>query len=46
MGNAENFCYLKESMLAWEEERLSDDITKEQTKIAEADLIIFQVMSG
>uniref|UniRef100_A0A3Q3B669 Flavodoxin-like fold domain-containing protein n=1 Tax=Kryptolebias marmoratus TaxID=37003 RepID=A0A3Q3B669_KRYMA len=40
--NAENFCYLEESRIAWEEGRLSDDITKEQTKIAEADMIIFQ----
>ncbi|XP_013883763.1 ribosyldihydronicotinamide dehydrogenase [quinone] isoform X2 [Austrofundulus limnaeus] len=42
VANAENFCYLMESKLAWEEGRLSDDITKEQTKVTEADLIIFQ----
>ncbi|XP_013883940.1 ribosyldihydronicotinamide dehydrogenase [quinone] isoform X2 [Austrofundulus limnaeus] len=40
--NAENFCYLEESRAAWEEGRLSEDITKEQAKITEADLIIFQ----
>ncbi|XP_072252901.1 ribosyldihydronicotinamide dehydrogenase [quinone]-like [Leuresthes tenuis] len=40
--DAEHFRYLKETQQAWEEGRLSDDITKEQTKVTEADLIIFQ----
>ncbi|KAM4589337.1 ribosyldihydronicotinamide dehydrogenase [quinone]-like [Fundulus diaphanus] len=40
--NADNFCYLEESKLAWEQGKLSDDITKEQSKLTEADLIIFQ----
>uniref|UniRef100_A0A3Q3J2S6 Flavodoxin-like fold domain-containing protein n=1 Tax=Monopterus albus TaxID=43700 RepID=A0A3Q3J2S6_MONAL len=40
--NAENFCYLEETNLAWEEGRLSPDITEEQRKVTEADLIIFQ----
>ena len=46
MKDAEHFRYLKETHLAWEEGRLSDDITKEQTKVTEADLIIFQVEPG
>ncbi|KAM6934240.1 ribosyldihydronicotinamide dehydrogenase [quinone]-like [Xenentodon cancila] len=40
--NAENFSYLEETRLAWEEGKLSDDITKEQSKLTEADLVIFQ----
>ncbi|MEQ2263446.1 hypothetical protein XENORESO_007835 [Xenotaenia resolanae] len=40
--NAENFCYMKETKLAWEQGKLSDDITKEQSKLTEADLVIFQ----
>ncbi|XP_075334628.1 NAD(P)H dehydrogenase [quinone] 1-like [Odontesthes bonariensis] len=40
--DAEHFRYSKETQLAWEDGRLSDDITKEQTKLTEADLIIFQ----
>ncbi|KAM9710824.1 ribosyldihydronicotinamide dehydrogenase [quinone]-like [Menidia menidia] len=40
--DAEHFRYLKESQLAWEEGKLSDDITKEQAKITEADIIVFQ----
>uniref|UniRef100_A0A3Q0SPS5 NAD(P)H dehydrogenase, quinone 1 n=1 Tax=Amphilophus citrinellus TaxID=61819 RepID=A0A3Q0SPS5_AMPCI len=43
--NAENFCYADEIKLAWEEGRLVDDIKKEQDKLKEADLIIFQVVS-
>uniref|UniRef100_A0A3B5RE04 Flavodoxin-like fold domain-containing protein n=1 Tax=Xiphophorus maculatus TaxID=8083 RepID=A0A3B5RE04_XIPMA len=42
LKNADNFCYLDESKLAWEQGKLSDDITKEQAKLAEADLVIFQ----
>ncbi|XP_014849391.1 PREDICTED: ribosyldihydronicotinamide dehydrogenase [quinone]-like [Poecilia mexicana] len=42
LKDAENFCYLDESKLAWEQGRLSDDITKEQSKLTEADLVIFQ----
>ncbi|MEY6412355.1 NAD(P)H-dependent oxidoreductase [Salmonella enterica subsp. enterica serovar Corvallis] len=40
--NAENFCYMKETKLAWEQGKLSDDIRKEQSKLTEADLVIFQ----
>ncbi|XP_037542099.1 ribosyldihydronicotinamide dehydrogenase [quinone]-like [Nematolebias whitei] len=40
--DVENFCYLKESRIAWEEGRLSDDITRPQKKKPEADLLIFQ----
>ncbi|XP_015253899.1 PREDICTED: ribosyldihydronicotinamide dehydrogenase [quinone]-like, partial [Cyprinodon variegatus] len=40
--NAENFSYLEEAKLAWEQGKLSDDITREQSKLTEADLIIFQ----
>lgn len=43
MKNAEHFCYAEESKLAFEEGRLSADITEEQRKLKEADLIIFQV---
>uniref|UniRef100_A0A8C7ZIZ7 Ribosyldihydronicotinamide dehydrogenase [quinone] n=1 Tax=Oryzias sinensis TaxID=183150 RepID=A0A8C7ZIZ7_9TELE len=42
LKDAENFSYLDESKLAWEEGRLMDDITKEQSKVIEADFIIFQ----
>uniref|UniRef100_A0A3Q2PU25 Ribosyldihydronicotinamide dehydrogenase [quinone] n=1 Tax=Fundulus heteroclitus TaxID=8078 RepID=A0A3Q2PU25_FUNHE len=40
--NAENFCYLEESKLAWEQGKLSADIMEEQSKLTVADLIIFQ----
>ncbi|XP_040003583.1 ribosyldihydronicotinamide dehydrogenase [quinone]-like [Xiphias gladius] len=40
--NAEHFRYAEETKLAWEEGKLSGDITEEQLKIIEADLIIFQ----
>uniref|UniRef100_A0AAZ1XPK8 Flavodoxin-like fold domain-containing protein n=1 Tax=Oreochromis aureus TaxID=47969 RepID=A0AAZ1XPK8_OREAU len=40
--DAENFCYAKEIKLASEEGRLADDIKKEQEKLKEADLVIFQ----
>ncbi|KAK2905998.1 NAD(P)H dehydrogenase [quinone] 1-like [Channa argus] len=40
--NAEHFSYAEESKLAWEEGKLSADITEEQRKLSEADLIIFQ----
>ncbi|XP_023141738.1 ribosyldihydronicotinamide dehydrogenase [quinone]-like [Amphiprion ocellaris] len=40
--NAEHFRYAQETKLAWEEGRLSSDITEEQRKVTEADLIIFQ----
>uniref|UniRef100_A0A3B3YF35 Ribosyldihydronicotinamide dehydrogenase [quinone] n=1 Tax=Poecilia mexicana TaxID=48701 RepID=A0A3B3YF35_9TELE len=42
LKSAENFCYLDESKLSWEQGNLSDEITKEQSKLAEADLVIFQ----
>lgn len=45
MKDAENFCYAKEIKLASEEGRLADDIKKEQEKLKEADLVIFQVVS-
>lgn len=41
--NAEHFCYGNETKLAWEEGKLSADITEEQRKVTEADLIVFQV---
>uniref|UniRef100_A0AAX7TL20 Flavodoxin-like fold domain-containing protein n=1 Tax=Astatotilapia calliptera TaxID=8154 RepID=A0AAX7TL20_ASTCA len=40
--DAENFSYAKEIKLASEEGRLADDIKKEQEKLKEADLVIFQ----
>uniref|UniRef100_A0A8C6LEF8 Ribosyldihydronicotinamide dehydrogenase [quinone] n=2 Tax=Nothobranchius furzeri TaxID=105023 RepID=A0A8C6LEF8_NOTFU len=40
--DADHFSYLRETKLAFEEGRLSEDITKEHAKIIEADLIIFQ----
>lgn len=45
MKDAENFCYAKEIKLASEEGRLAEDIKKEQEKLKEADLVIFQVVS-
>ncbi|KAM4730706.1 ribosyldihydronicotinamide dehydrogenase [quinone]-like [Anableps anableps] len=42
LKNAENFCYLEETKLAWAQGKLSEDITKEQSKLTEADLVIFQ----
>ncbi|XP_062277574.1 NAD(P)H dehydrogenase [quinone] 1-like, partial [Scomber scombrus] len=40
--NAEHFRYAEETKLAWEAGKLSADITEEQRKLTEADLIIFQ----
>uniref|UniRef100_A0A3B4A5K7 Ribosyldihydronicotinamide dehydrogenase [quinone] n=1 Tax=Periophthalmus magnuspinnatus TaxID=409849 RepID=A0A3B4A5K7_9GOBI len=40
--NADHFCYAEETKLAWEDGRLCADITEEQRKLNEADLIIFQ----
>ncbi|KAM7380443.1 hypothetical protein PAMP_003737 [Pampus punctatissimus] len=40
--NTEHFCYAEETKLAWEAGKLSADITEEQRKLTEADLIIFQ----
>ncbi|KAL4622916.1 NAD(P)H dehydrogenase quinone 1-like [Arapaima gigas] len=42
LNNPSTFQYAKESLLAWQEGRLSTDITEEQQKVKEADLIIFQ----
>uniref|UniRef100_A0A8C7X3T2 Flavodoxin-like fold domain-containing protein n=1 Tax=Oryzias sinensis TaxID=183150 RepID=A0A8C7X3T2_9TELE len=42
MLDAEHFRYQEETRLAWEEGRLAEDITAEQTKLSEADLVIFQ----
>lgn len=42
--NAEHFCYAEETKLALEQGKLSADITEEQRKLTEADLIIFQVL--
>ncbi|XP_061697173.1 NAD(P)H dehydrogenase [quinone] 1-like [Syngnathoides biaculeatus] len=39
---AENFSYAEETKVAWEEGKLSADITAEQHKLSAADLIIFQ----
>lgn len=41
--NAAHFRYAEETKLAWEEGKLCADITEEQRKLTEADLIIFQV---
>ncbi|XP_070694474.1 ribosyldihydronicotinamide dehydrogenase [quinone]-like [Pempheris klunzingeri] len=40
--NADHFRYAEETKLAWEAGKLSADITEEQRKLTEADLIIFQ----
>ncbi|XP_013889941.1 NAD(P)H dehydrogenase [quinone] 1 [Austrofundulus limnaeus] len=42
LRNPELFQYGEETMLAWQEGRLSDDITAEHHKVEEAELIIFQ----
>ncbi|XP_013767117.1 ribosyldihydronicotinamide dehydrogenase [quinone]-like, partial [Pundamilia nyererei] len=42
LKDAENFCYAKEIKLASEEGRLAEDLKKEQEKLKEADLVIFQ----
>ncbi|XP_028812446.1 NAD(P)H dehydrogenase [quinone] 1 [Denticeps clupeoides] len=42
LKNPEHFDYGDETMAAWKEGRLSEDITAEQQKVKEADLIIFQ----
>ncbi|XP_036399451.1 NAD(P)H dehydrogenase [quinone] 1 [Megalops cyprinoides] len=42
LKNPEHFHYGNETMLAWQEGRLSDDITQEHRKVEEAELIIFQ----
>ncbi|KAM9408333.1 NAD(P)H dehydrogenase [quinone] 1 [Pholidichthys leucotaenia] len=42
LKNSELFQYGEETMHAWSEGRLSDDITAEQRKVEEAELIIFQ----
>ena len=41
--NADHFCYAEETKVAWEAGKLSDDITEEQRKLTQADLVIFQV---
>lgn len=41
--NADNFRYAEETKVAWEAGKLSDDITEEQRKLTQADLIILQV---
>ena len=43
LKNPEPFQYGDETMHAWMEGRLSDDIVAEQHKVEEAELIIFQV---
>ncbi|KAE8299236.1 NAD(P)H dehydrogenase [quinone] 1 [Larimichthys crocea] len=40
--NADHFCYAEETKLAWEAGKLSADITEEQRKLKEADLVILQ----
>ncbi|KAI3356291.1 hypothetical protein L3Q82_017537 [Scortum barcoo] len=40
--NADHFCYAEETKLAWEAGKLSADITEEQRKLTEADLVVFQ----
>lgn len=45
LKNPELFQYGEESMAAWKEGRLSDDIVAEQRKVEEAEFVIFQVRS-
>uniref|UniRef100_A0A668AKE9 Flavodoxin-like fold domain-containing protein n=1 Tax=Myripristis murdjan TaxID=586833 RepID=A0A668AKE9_9TELE len=40
--NPKNFQYALETKMAWEEGKLSADITEEHRKLTEADLVIFQ----
>ncbi|KAM8748854.1 ribosyldihydronicotinamide dehydrogenase [quinone]-like [Acanthopagrus schlegelii] len=40
--NADHFRYAEETKVAWEAGKLSDDITEEQRKLTQADLVIFQ----
>ncbi|KAJ8335546.1 hypothetical protein SKAU_G00388880 [Synaphobranchus kaupii] len=42
LRSPEHFSYGDETMWAWQEGRLSDDITEEHRKVEEAELIIFQ----
>uniref|UniRef100_A0A1A7XP59 NAD(P)H dehydrogenase [quinone] 1 n=1 Tax=Iconisemion striatum TaxID=60296 RepID=A0A1A7XP59_9TELE len=42
LKNPDKFQYGEESMLAWKDGRLSEDIRQEQDKVKKADLIIFQ----
>ncbi|XP_051557523.1 NAD(P)H dehydrogenase [quinone] 1-like isoform X2 [Myxocyprinus asiaticus] len=42
LKNAEHFVYNEEMLVAWQDSRLSDDITEEQQKVKQADLVIFQ----
>lgn len=41
--DSEHFLYAEETKLAWEAGKLSADLTEEQRKLTEADLVIFQV---
>ena len=43
LKNPELFQYGEETMHAWMDQRLSDDIMAEQHKLKEAELVIFQV---
>lgn len=43
LKNADHFRYSEETRIAWEAGKLSADITEEQRKLTEADLVIFQV---
>ncbi|XP_056607884.1 NAD(P)H dehydrogenase [quinone] 1 [Triplophysa dalaica] len=42
LKNPEHFRYNEETSVAWQEGRLSDDITEEQNKVKQAELVIFQ----
>ncbi|XP_076120494.1 NAD(P)H dehydrogenase [quinone] 1-like isoform X2 [Alosa pseudoharengus] len=42
LKSSEHFRYGEETMLAWQENRLSADIIEEHKKVTDADLIIFQ----
>ncbi|KAF7703336.1 NAD(P)H dehydrogenase [quinone] 1 isoform X2 [Silurus meridionalis] len=42
LKNPEHFLYNEETMVAWKEGRLSDDIKEEHRKLEQADLVIFQ----
>lgn len=43
MKDSEHFLYAEETELALHAGKLSADITKEQRKLSQADLVIFQV---
>ncbi|XP_056121700.1 NAD(P)H dehydrogenase [quinone] 1 [Rhinichthys klamathensis goyatoka] len=42
LKNPEHFVYNEEMMTAWQDGRLSDDVSEEQHKLEQAELVIFQ----